>query len=55
MSGTQRGPAAVQAAGIDPDDPVYGMSLLPHPVDKSRQQPGPVVHDNHGRDDVTEV
>jgi len=34
---------------------VHGVGLFPHPVDKSRQQSGAVVHDNHGRDGVTEV
>ena len=51
----QRGPAAVQAAGIDPDDLVHGVGLFPYSVDQPRQQPGTVVHDNHSRDDVTEV
>ena len=51
----QRRSAAVQAAGVHPDHAPHRMRLLAHRVDKSRQQPGGVVCDDHGRDDVTGV
>jgi hypothetical protein len=34
---------------------VYRVGLFPHSADKPGQLPGTVVHDNHCRDDVTEV
>ena len=51
----QRRPAAVQAAGVYPDDALHGIRLLAHRVDESRQQPCAVVCHDHGGDDVTEV
>ena len=47
--------AAVLAAGVHPDDALHRIGLLAHRVHKSRQQPGGVVGDDYGGDDVTGV
>jgi hypothetical protein len=51
----QRRAAAVLAAGVHPDHALHRVRLLAERVRKSRQQPGGVVRDDHGGDDVTEV
>jgi hypothetical protein len=51
----QRRPAAVPAAGVNPDGAMHGVRLLANRLNETRQQPGTVMRYHHSGDDMTEV